>query len=91
MRSAIQLKVTKFHFKPLIPIPMKFTIAATALVVVGLLFMDESDTRQTTVVDQVETTSRVDSLLSSLNKMPSAQGDVNDLLSALNRFPTGSE
>jgi hypothetical protein len=91
MRSAIQLKVTKFNFKPLIPIPMKFTIAAAALVTVGLLFMDESDTRQATVVDQVETTSRVDSLLSSLNEMPSAQGDVNDLLSALNRFPTGSE
>ena len=51
MRSAIQLKVTKFNFKPLIPIPMKFTIAATALVVVGLLFMDTPQRKNARCVD----------------------------------------
>ena len=51
MRSAIQLKVTKFNFKPLIPIPMKFTIAAAALVTVGLLFMDTPQRQNTRCVD----------------------------------------
>jgi hypothetical protein len=53
MRSAIQLKVTKFNFKPLIPIPMKFTIAAAALVTVGLLFMDTPQRQNTRCVDNM--------------------------------------
>lgn len=43
-------------------------------------------------VKEVHSESQVNSLLSSLNEMPSGQNDfedVNDLLDALNKFPTG--
>lgn len=65
---------------------MKYTIASAALVAVGFFFMQEPG------VKEVHSESQVNSLLSSLNEMPSGQNDfedVNDLLDALDKFPTG--